>query len=135
MNDTLSRTLRQLRLSGLSETLEVRLQEAASGRLSHSEFLELILQDELSIRQDRLFNRRIKAATFRDQKSLEGFDWSFNAALKRADFYELPHRQVHSREPRFAFDRPTRSRQEPSGTSAGSGGNPNGFHRAVPFDF
>ena len=39
-------TLRQLRLSGLLQTLGVRLQEAAAGRLGHGEFLELILQDE-----------------------------------------------------------------------------------------
>ena len=39
--------LRQLRLSGLAETLDVRLQEAAGHQLNHAEFLELILQDEL----------------------------------------------------------------------------------------
>ena len=45
MNQTLQTTLKQLRLSGLAQTLEVRLQEAAGNRLSHGEFLELILQD------------------------------------------------------------------------------------------
>ena len=47
-------TLRQLRLSGLSQTLDVRLQEAAANRLSHAEFLELICQDELHVRQLQL---------------------------------------------------------------------------------
>jgi hypothetical protein len=37
--------LRQLRLSGLARSLEVRLQEATANRLGHLEFLELILQD------------------------------------------------------------------------------------------
>lgn len=46
MNTTsLETTLKQLRLSGLGQTLSVRLQEAAANRLSHAEFLELILQD------------------------------------------------------------------------------------------
>ena len=54
MNDNLLSTLKQLRLSGLAESLEVRLQEAASGRLNHREFLELILQDELLVRGERL---------------------------------------------------------------------------------
>ena len=45
MKDTLQTTLRQLRLSGLAQTLDVRLQEAAGHNLSHAEFLELILQD------------------------------------------------------------------------------------------
>jgi hypothetical protein len=49
MNDRLQSTLRQLRLSGLAQSLDVRLQEAASHSLSHMEFLELILQDELLV--------------------------------------------------------------------------------------
>ena len=40
---SLGTTLKQLRLSGLGQTLSVQLQEAASNRLSHAEFLELIL--------------------------------------------------------------------------------------------
>ena len=46
----LETTLKQLRLSGLCQTLGVRLQEAAANRLGHAEFLELILQDELNVR-------------------------------------------------------------------------------------
>lgn len=40
MNDRLQTTLKQLRLSGLAETLDVRVQEAAGHQLSHTEFLE-----------------------------------------------------------------------------------------------
>ena len=43
--------LKQLRLSALAQTLSLRLQEAASNRLSHAEFLELILHDEINVRQ------------------------------------------------------------------------------------
>ena len=45
MNEALATALRKLRLSGLASTLDVRLQEAQSGRLNHAEFLELALQD------------------------------------------------------------------------------------------
>lgn len=45
--------LRQLRLSGLAGSLEVRVQQAIASGLSHREFLELILQDELLVRSDR----------------------------------------------------------------------------------
>ena len=48
MNESLRRTLKQLRLSGLLESLEIRLQEAAGHCLDHAEFLELIVQDELA---------------------------------------------------------------------------------------
>src|SRR5438128_12677261 len=44
----LETTLKQLRLSGLAGTVSLRLQEAAANRLSHEEFLEILLQDELN---------------------------------------------------------------------------------------
>ena len=53
MNVTLREQLKQLRLSGLLKTLEVRLQEAKSSKLDHAEFLELILEDEMVVRSDR----------------------------------------------------------------------------------
>ena len=62
MNDALRTALKKLRLSGLLEGLEVRLQEAAGHGLSHAEFLELIVQDELAVRSDRQLQRRVKAA-------------------------------------------------------------------------
>jgi DNA replication protein DnaC len=82
-------TLRQLRLSGLLQTLPVRLQEAAANRLTHAEFLELIFQDELSVRQERVLKRRTKAADFRHLKTLEDFDWHFNPTINRKPIYEL----------------------------------------------
>ena len=72
MNDSLRTALKNLRLSGLLESLDVRLQEAASHGLNHAEFLELVLQDELVVRSDRLLQRRVKVAGFRDLKTLEG---------------------------------------------------------------
>ena len=89
MNDTLRNALKRLRLSGLIESLDVRLQEAASHSLNHAEFLELVLQDELVIRSDRLLQRRVKAAGFRDLKTLDDFDWAFNPSLKKKQVFDL----------------------------------------------
>lgn len=89
MTDPLATILRKLRLSGLLSSLDVRLQEAASHSLSHREFLELILQDEVLIRNDRLIQRRVKAAGFRELKTLEDFDWSFNPSIKKKQVYDL----------------------------------------------
>ena len=50
MTDSLLTTLKKLRLSGLAESLEIRLHEAATAGLAHREFLELLLQDELLVR-------------------------------------------------------------------------------------
>ena len=89
MNDTIHRTLRQLRLSGLAQSLEVRVQEATANRLSPQEFLELILQDELNIRHQRLLARRVKVAAFHDTRTLEDFDFSFNPSIKRKQIFDL----------------------------------------------
>jgi DNA replication protein DnaC len=89
MNDTIHRTLRQLRLSGLAQSLEVRVHEATSNRLTPLEFLELIFQDELNIRHQRLLTRRVKAAAFHDTRTLEDFDFSFNPSIKRKQMFDL----------------------------------------------
>jgi DNA replication protein DnaC len=89
MNDSLATALKQLRLSGLLQALDVRLQEAAGHSLNHAEFLELILQDELAVRSDRLLQRRVKAAAFRELKTLDDFDWSFNPSIKKKQVFDI----------------------------------------------
>src|SRR5262245_36748435 len=89
MNDRLMSTLKHLRLSGLAQSLDVRLHEAHSNNLGHAEFLELLLQDELLVRADRQLARRVKAARFRELKTLDGFDWSFNTNLSKKRILDL----------------------------------------------
>ena len=51
--------------------------------------MELILQDELHVRAERLIARRLKAACFREIKTLDDFDWRFNPSIKRKVIYDL----------------------------------------------
>ena len=69
--------------------MSLRLQEAAANRLSHEEFLEILLQDELNVRKERLLSRRTKAADFHRLKTLEDFDWRFNPSIPRKQIYDL----------------------------------------------
>jgi DNA replication protein DnaC len=85
----LDTVLKQLRLSAMGQTLSVRLQEATANRLSHAEFLELILHDELNVREQRKLTLRTRAAEFRSLKTLEDFDWRFNPGIPRKEIYEL----------------------------------------------
>jgi DNA replication protein DnaC len=89
MNESLQTSLKRLRLSGLAAALDVRLQEATGNHLTHAEFLELIVQDELLVRQERQIQRRVKAAAFRELKTLEDFNWEFNPAIKKKQIYDL----------------------------------------------
>lgn len=86
---TLKIHARKLRLSGLAESLETRLLEATSNRLGHDEFLELLFADELAVREGRTAARRFKSADFRESRSLDGFDFSFNPSIARDRIYQL----------------------------------------------
>jgi DNA replication protein DnaC len=89
MNPQLKSALKRLKLSGLLSTLEVRLQEAAGNQLSCAEFLELIINDEIAIREDRAIARRVNASKFRELRSIEDFDFSFNQSIIRRQIMEL----------------------------------------------
>ena len=54
----------------MAQTLLARNQEAISHHLAYTEFLELLVSDELARRRDRLFTRRLKAARVPQIKTL-----------------------------------------------------------------
>ncbi len=87
-NDELNRSLRQLRLGGMADALPIRSQQARAENLGPMDFLALLVHDELQRRRDRLLQRRIKEAGFRDQRTLDSFDWKFNA-MDRSLIFEL----------------------------------------------
>ena len=89
MNQNLIIYARRLRLSGLIISLELRLEEARTHQLPYEQFLELLFQDELNVRQQRLIDKRTKVAGFRDRKTLDEFDWTFNPTIKRQQMYDL----------------------------------------------
>jgi DNA replication protein DnaC len=87
-HDELDRSLRQLRLGGMADTMTIRSQQARAENFGPLDFLGLLVNDELERRRDRLLSRRIKAAGFRDHRTLDTFDWKFNT-LDRALIFEL----------------------------------------------
>jgi len=81
-------TLRQLRLGGMADALTPRVQQARADSLAPLDFLGLLLRDEMERRSDRLIERRIKDADFRDRKTLDTFNWGFNK-IDRTLIFEL----------------------------------------------
>jgi DNA replication protein DnaC len=73
----------------MAASLDARLQEAAGHQLSHAEFLEMVLQDELMVRGQRQIERRTRAADFRELKTLDEFDFTFNPSIKRKQVFDL----------------------------------------------
>ena len=89
MDLQLEQRMKSLRLSGMASTVEVRNQEAIAASLSHLEFLELLVEDELGIRADRLLKRRLKQARFPALKTLEDFDFSYNPSINKRQIMDL----------------------------------------------
>lgn len=86
----LDHALRKLRLSGMADTLEIRLLEAQSENQAPIDTVSALVGDELLRRQDRLLARRIQAARFRDaNRTLDTFDFAFNAKIPRRLVFEL----------------------------------------------
>jgi DNA replication protein DnaC len=72
----LTSQLKALRLSGILDSLDVRLEQARSGSLGYLEFLELIIQDEFERREATRLNQRLKKACFEEHKAIEEFEFA-----------------------------------------------------------
>jgi hypothetical protein len=50
--------------------------------MAHVDLIARLVNDELTVRADRLLNRRLGAAGFRDRdQTLDGFDFDFNKSM------------------------------------------------------
>lgn len=88
--ETLAPYLKSLRLSGILETLDVRTQQAVEQRLSHEEFLALVLQDEFERRDNKKLKLRLQRANFKGDRTLENFKFDVpNLKLNKAQIFEL----------------------------------------------
>ena len=85
----LETTLRALKLSGMLDTLEVRLAQATAGELGYVEFLEALLEDEIARRDASGIARRVRAAHFEQLCVIEDFDFSFNPQIPAARIRDL----------------------------------------------
>jgi DNA replication protein DnaC len=75
--------LKLLRLSGILDSLAARNREAVEGKLAYTEFLALVIQDEVARREQKKFASRVRRAGFRGEKTLEGFDFTLHPQLNQ----------------------------------------------------
>jgi DNA replication protein DnaC len=73
--------LKNLRLSGVLESLELRLQQAQSASMGYIDFFQLIIQDEIERREAKKLQMRLRRAAFEEEKTVECFDFSFNPKI------------------------------------------------------
>lgn len=87
--DELVPILKKLRLSGVLQTLEMRLRQAVDGELSHAELILRLLNDEVERRDGKQIQLRVSRAGFEHHKTLEDFDFAFNPKLPKAKILDL----------------------------------------------
>src|SRR5688572_18867396 len=81
--------MRKIRLSGMLGTLPARVIEAQSNNFTHLEFLESLVNDEITVREERSFQRRIKQAGIVEVKDLRDMNWSFNPLLPKNKLFDI----------------------------------------------
>jgi len=81
--------LKQLRLSGVLETLDARNRQAIDGKWSYVEFLARLLEDEVERRGQKQLQLRLRRATLNTTKTLETFDFTFNPSINRQQILAL----------------------------------------------
>jgi DNA replication protein DnaC len=81
--------LKKLRLSGVLQSIDIRLRQAVDDDLPHAEFLLRLLTDEVERRDAKQLDTRLRKASFEHRKSLEDFDFTFNPKLPKTKIIDL----------------------------------------------
>ncbi len=85
----LTSKLKALRLGGMLDTLELRLQQAQQGQGGYLEFLESLLEDEISRRDNKALSLRMQRARFDGVRTLAEFDFTFNPKIPAPQIRDL----------------------------------------------
>jgi DNA replication protein DnaC len=85
----LERSLRALRLSGMSATLQARALAVATHEMDFIEAFSWLVQDELDRRRSRLLDRRYALSGLAERQDLKDFDWGYNPTIPKRAVLEL----------------------------------------------
>jgi len=81
--NTLKSKLREFKLAGIYNSIEERLKYANDSKLSYTEFLELLLEDEVNSRRDNSYRKRYAKAKLPIYKTIEDFDFNFQPSIDK----------------------------------------------------
>ena len=81
--------LKRLRLSGVLDSLEQRNRQAVENKMAYTDFLSLLIADEVARREHKKFALRIRRAGFRSAKTIEQVDFDFNPGIDHTLIAEL----------------------------------------------
>jgi DNA replication protein DnaC len=81
--------LKQLRLSGIMDSLDARNRQAIAAKMPYTDFLAALIGDEIARRDQKKFSLRQRRANFRATKTIEQFDFDRLPQLNRTLLNEL----------------------------------------------
>jgi len=99
--------LRQLKLSGMAYTLDTRAAQATAEQLSPTEFLTLLLDDELERRAGQRLAKSIKQSGCEVHKTLSHFDFSAAPDIERGFISDLASGAFIARHENILLSGPT----------------------------
>jgi DNA replication protein DnaC len=87
--DEVAPLLKKLRLSGVLQSLELRIRQSVEDDVHPAEFLLRVLHDEIERREGRQLEQRLRRASFEPNKTFETFDFLFNPKVPKAKVIDL----------------------------------------------
>lgn len=85
----IQKKLRLFMLSGMVESLDLRVKQAKDENLGYTEFLGLLLEDEVAKRADNRKHRLYKGARLPFEKDLADFDFTFQPSIRKQEIVEF----------------------------------------------
>jgi DNA replication protein DnaC len=79
----------RLKLSGMLESLEIRMREAMEEKWEYTHFLLRLCTDEVERRDNKQMCRRLAKSELAPDKTLETFDFTFNSQIHKPTISEL----------------------------------------------
>lgn len=89
MNDSLKEKIKKLHLAGILQTADMRAGQAGKEQLSHMEFLEVLVNDEMMNRSRNRRNGLMKRSRIPQHKTLEEFNFSWQPGINKQVIYAL----------------------------------------------
>jgi DNA replication protein DnaC len=83
MVDSIKKSLQSIRLRGMSDNLQFRLDQASNQNMSCIDFLSCLIEDELARRNRKSYEKRLLASSLQAHKTLENYDFSLQPTINK----------------------------------------------------
>lgn len=87
--EIIKKHLKELKLAGMVQTLEIRNEYAVKEQIDYLDFLNLLVEDEINNRKENSYKKRSNKTHLPAIKRLEDFDFTFQPKLNKKQIYDL----------------------------------------------